>query len=76
MGNLQDVRLYCIFMNMIIYYRSALAPREGSLSFQPGEEKPQRDLTSVYKYLMGENKKTDPDSSQGCPMPGEATSTN
>jgi len=62
-------------MNVIIYYISVLGPRGGSLSFQPAEEKAQGDLT--YVYLMGGIKKTDPDSSQGCPVPGEeAVSTN
>ena len=51
------------------------AERPGST--QPGEEEVQGDPISVYKYLMEEVKKTQPDSSQWCPVKEqEATDTN
>jgi len=45
------------------------AERDGSV--QPGEEKAQGDLISVYKYLTGELKKIDPDTSKWCPLTGQ-----
>jgi len=43
-----------------------VAVRAGTV--QSGEEKVQGAYVSVYKYLMWEVKKTEPDSSQWCPV--------